>query len=89
MRRGNFSVACLVVALSISAVDSFAQSTSGQDQAAMPESSAQASTNMTSPPTSGTSMTQQKSRADVMRELSDFQASGGAAKMLDIYKGGS
>lgn len=89
MRRGNFALACLVVALSVSAEDSFAQSTSGQDPAPMTESSAQPSTGMTSPSMSDTSAIQQKSRADVMRELRDFQASGGAARMVEIYKGGS
>jgi hypothetical protein len=89
MKRNHFAEFCAVVALSATGTNSFAQSTSDHEQTTAAQSTGPESASTTSSLRSDNLGTGEKSREDVMRELRDFQANGGAAKIQEIYRGGS
>ena len=80
---------CLAVTAGVTADGCFAQTAINPQGAVTDGNAPQVSEVAVPAVTPAPSVPVGKTRAQVMRELEDFQKNGGPALMLDLYRGGS
>jgi hypothetical protein len=80
---------CLALIAGVTTDGCFAQTAINQQEGAVTDGNAPQVSEVAVPAvTPAPSVPVGKTRAQVMRELEDFQKNGGPAMMLDIYRGG-
>ncbi len=80
---------CLALIAGAAADGCFAQSTLSQNQSATDGNAPQISAVAVPDPAPPSSVSAGKTREQVLRELEDFQKSGQAAQLQDLYRGGN
>jgi hypothetical protein len=78
---------CLALIAGVTADGSFAQSAINQQQSVADDNSQRATEVAVQTVTPTTPVSVGKTREQVMRELEDFQKSGQAARMRELYRG--
>jgi hypothetical protein len=85
----SVTAVCLVLVTGTAACECFAQSATNQKNVVAEGTAPQDSTLAAPTVTPDPAVSAGKTREQVMRELEDFQNSAQAAKLRDLYQGGS